>query len=41
MVKKVTFLCFRGAIAPIALPWIRPCPQPWTVNAVKRYTRRC
>jgi len=25
MVKKVTFLGFRGAIAPIALPWICPC----------------
>jgi len=25
LVKKVTFLGFRGAIAPIAHPWIRPC----------------
>ena len=25
IVKKVTFVGFRGAIAPIASPWIRPC----------------
>jgi len=24
MVNKVTFVRFRGAIAPIAPPWIRP-----------------
>jgi len=25
IVNKVTFLGFRGAIAPVGVPWIRPC----------------
>jgi len=25
MVNKVTFVSFRGAVAPIAASWIRPC----------------
>ena len=27
MVNKVTFVGFKGAIATIAPPWIRPCIQ--------------
>jgi len=34
MVSKVTFVGFRGAIAPIAPPWIRPWDQETSSDLV-------
>jgi len=38
MVKKVTFVGFRGEIALIAPPWIRPCSH---VTSVFKMWKSC
>jgi len=40
MVNRVTFVGFRGAIAPIAPPWIRPYGTDWLIPSYSVRTTR-